>query len=339
MYPTGTILNDKIYMFFDGGFTAFDGTTWIDTIDAVGQVSGVPLETSSEQDGYIYLAQTSGEVQKFDTFSYVNIGENFLEGLDSNPEHNLPAVEVYNNTVYVGNQDFTNGASLFRYVDDMNWEEVVNLPAEDRIINKMQLSDEIDGSPYLVFYTSNADTGTNIYAIDEEDNLIQLIDSGLGGTNPANNSEVVSIVNRTVTDGSTNKQVMLFATQNQVDQTKIFVMNLDDDLAIDAASAAIISAAKKAYTQAGRTFIYKISKAKVKKGATYSLWVKGKKIDQKIAKTKKKITLRYKGAKNKTAGDTFSVRIGVKYAYGQGEDQVKANNIIKGQSLKVTVRE
>lgn len=339
LYPTGTILNDKIYMFFNGGFTSYDGTTWIDTIDAVGQVSGVPLETSSEQNGYIYLAQTSGQVQKFDGTSYETIGEGYLEGLQSSPDYNLPAIEVYNNTIYVGNQDFTNGASLFRYVDGMNWEEVVNLPVKDGIINKMQLSNEIDGSHYLVFYTNNPDTGTNIYAIDEDDNLIQLIDSGLGGTNPENNSEVVSILNRTVADGSVSKQVMLFATQNMVDQTKIFVLNLDSDLAINPVSTAVISATGKAYTQVGQPFIYKISKAKVKKGAVYSLWVKTKKVDSEKALIKKGITLRYKGAKNKGAGETFSIKIGVRYTYGQGENQVKAYNIIKGQALKVTVRE
>jgi hypothetical protein len=221
----------------------------------------------------------------------------------------------------------------------MNWEEVINLPAEDTIINKMQLSDEIDGSNYLVFYTSNGGTGTNIYAIDEEDNLIQLIDSGLGGTTPENNTEVVSIINRTVVDGSTSKQIMLFATQNHIDQTKVFALNLDDDLAIDATSSAIISSTAKAYTHVGQTFVYKIRKAKVKKGATYSLWIKGKKVDQETASSKKKITLRYKGAKNKDVGDTFKVKIGARYAYGQGDDQIKANNIIKGQSLKVEVIE
>lgn len=335
VYPTGVVLNDKMYMFFDGGFTTFDGTTWIDTVDAVGQVAGVPLETSGEQDGYSYVAQTSGEVQKFDGISFETIGEDYLEGVQFSPDYNLPAIEVYNNTVYVGNQDFTNGATLFRYTGGTSWEEVVTLDAADTIINKMQLSDD---SHYLVFYTSNADTGTNIYAIDEDDNLIQLIDSGLGGTNPENNNEVVSIVNRTVTDGGVDKQIMLFATQNQVDQTKIFAMNLDDDLAIDAASSAVISSAKKAYTQAGRVFTYKISKAKVKKGAVYSLWINGKKVDYRKATTKKKITLKYKGAKNKEAGDTFSVKIGVRYSYGQGDDQIKANNLIKGSALKVTVQ-
>lgn len=337
-YPTATVLNDQLYMFFDGGFTVCDETTCEDVTDTPDQPDGVPLETSSEQDGYIYLAQTSGEVQKFDGNSYETIGEDFLEGLEIGLNANLPAIEVFNDKVYVGNQDFQNGATLFGY-DGTTWEEIITLDPDDTIINKTQVT-TVDGSEYLVFYASNGNVGTNIYALDEDENIIQLIDSGLGGTNPENNAEVVSIANRTVNDNGVNKNIMLFGTQNYVDNSKIFALNLDADLAINAVKKNVVKAAgvKKARHQKGEVFKYKIKKKLVQKKAVYSLWVNNKRVDKIKAKKKKVITLKYKKAKKKKVGQVFRVRVGVKHVYGTGSNRKVARNVIKGNKLKVTVR-
>ena len=74
------------------------------------------------------------------------------------------------------------------------------------------------------------------------------------------------------------------------------------------------------------------------KGEVYSLWIGNKKVDNERVKSKKAITLTYKGAKNKKAGQVFKAQIGVKHIYGQGENQQRARNIIKGNKIKVTVR-
>ena len=345
-HPTGTILNGNLYMFFDGGFTVYDGTSFADVIDAPGQTEGVPLETSEELDSSIYLAQTSGQVQRFDGIEYEIIGDNYLDGSTPADNPNLPAIEVFNDKVYVGNQDEANGATLFSFdIHDTapTWEEVVDLDTADMVINKTQVIDGVDGESYFIFYVMNGDVGTNIYAMDDEENIIQLIDSGLGGTDPENNTEVVSLVTSVVDDGGVEKNIMLFGTQNQVDQSKLFVLDLGADLAIDATGGSVVSsvgaaAVKKTTTRYKKNFKFRLKKKRVKKGARYSLWVGGKKVDAKTAKKKKAITLKYKKAKKKKAGKTFNVRIGVKNVYGTGDDRLRAHNVIKGKKLKVTVR-
>ncbi|MFH0818398.1 MAG: hypothetical protein V1898_00155 [Patescibacteria group bacterium] len=341
-YPTASLLNGNLYMFFNGGYTVFDGSTWEEVTDAEGQVDGVPLEVSSEQDGFVYEAQTTGQVQIFDGTTLDTIGENYLEELTISPDANLPAIEAFNDKVYVGNADFANGASIFRY-DGSTWDEYYQLGSEDSIVNKMQLSDEIDGSNYLVFYTANSTLGTTIYAINEQEDVIQLINSGLGGNDPENNSEVVSIVNRTVSDNGTEKDIMLFGTKNMIDNGKVFVLDLGTDLAINASRGNVISApntmaVKKATTKKGKVFKYKIRKSLVKKGEVYSLWINGKQVAKKKASKKKAVTLTYKKVKYKKVGESFNVKIGVKHIYGTGDNRTLARNVILGKRIKVTVR-
>lgn len=350
-YPTATVLNDSIYMFFNGGYTVCVSDACTDVTTAVGQPNSVPLEAATA-DGVAYLPFSTGVMTTFDGTSYTQIGDGYLEDGDECFNCNLPAVGINNGTVYVGNQDFDNGATLFQYdPDDADgdgelWEVTKELSSSDTIINKMQASAEIDGSNYLVFYTSNGDTGTGIYALDEDGNVFSLIDSGLGGDNPTNNMEVVSIVNRTVEDGGTNKKIMLFATQNMTDQTKIFVLNLDEDLAVDVTTESIVTSQLDRATGAvtasaiteGSVLKVKIPKSQVNVGDKFILYIDGEKVDSVKATSKAAITLKYKGAKNLDSGTKMKVRVGVRRAYGSGEDQIRSENIIKGTRTTVKIK-
>lgn len=352
-YPTGTLLSGKIYLFFNGGYTVCESDVCTDVTDALGQPLSLPLEAAVDG-GIAYLPFTDGTVTTFNGTAYTLIGSNYLEdpGNLCDNNCNLPAVGVVNGTVYVGNQDLENGATLFQYdpddadADGVIWEVADQLDASDMIINKMQKSAEIDNSNYLVFYSSNADTGTGIFALDETGNIFSLVDSGLGGDNPTNNTEVVSIVNRTVDDGGTNKKIMLFSTQNFTDQTKIFVLNLDANLAVDVSADNIVSTSQarsslaltKASIAEGSVLKVKVPKSKVNEGDVFLLYINGDKVDRVKATSKATVTLKYKGAKNLPSGTSLKVKIGVRRAYGSGADQVHSENVIKGSRATVKIK-
>lgn len=350
-YPTATVLGDQIYMFFNGGYTMCESDVCEDSMDAVGQPDAVPLE-AAVMDEVAYLPFNNGTVTTFDGTSYTEIGNEYLEGLEAGCNCNLPAVGINNGTVYVGNQDFDNGATLFQYdPDDADgdgelWEVAEELSSSDTIINKMQKSQEIDDSNYLVFYTANGDTGTGIYALDEDGNTFSLIDSGLGGENPTNNMEVVSIVNRTVDDNGTSKKIMLFATQNYTDQTKIFVLNLDADLAVDVTTDSVVTTSTDRVAQAvtvaaiaeGTVLRVRIPKSQVNKGDVFLLYVNGEKVDRVKATSKSAVTLKYAGAKNLPSGTKMKVKVGVRRAYGTGAAQLRSENIIKGARASVKIK-
>lgn len=349
-YPAAAVIGDDVYMFFNGGYTVCSEDVCTDVDDATGQPTGVPLEVAVE-DTIAYLPIGEG-VYTFDGTSYTQIGDGYLEGLEEGCNCNLPAIGVFNGDVYVGNQDFDNGATLFKYDpedadgDGELWESAHQFAVSDMIINKMQLSQEIDGSNYLVVYTSNADEGTGIFAVQEDGTILSLVDSGLGGDNPTNNTEVVSIVNRTVDDSGESKKIMLFATQNYTDQSKIFVLNLDADLAVDVSADNVLSTSQtrsaKAITSAsineGSVLKVKIPKSQVNAGDRFILYVNGDKVDSVKASTKSSITLKYKGAKELPSGTTLKVKVGVRRAYGSGEDLIRSENIITGERVKVKIK-
>lgn len=358
-YPTGTVLNDELYMFFDGGFTQCDtDLNCSDVTDATNQPEGVPLEVSTEQDGVIYVAQTTGEVQIFDGSQYTTIGDGYLEGLEPGSNSNLPAIEVFNGDVYVGNQDFTNGASIFKYeTDDGTWSTLLDLEAENTIVNKMELA-QIDGNEYLVFYTSNGKEGTNVLAIDESGNTLELVNSGLGGDNPEINREVVSVVSRTVTDRGAERDIMLFGTQvtdiENTIQTGIYILDLGEDLAYSASEKNITSAPNvqsvkissfqaaaetSLDTAQGEKFTLRIPKKKLKKGDVFILYVDGKAVMKKKVTQKKALTLSYKKARELASGESFTVQVGRRLSYGKGEDRILSRNKVKGELMTVTVQE
>ncbi len=375
-FPTAAVVNDKLYMFYNGGFVEYDGTTIQDLTTATNQPEGVPLEASGTDNGNIYLAFTSGEVMAFDGSTYTTIGDNYLEEGEVF-SGGIPSIDVFNGTVYVGNQastigdeeqleplgvKATEGAKLFKYdpddsdADSKIWEVLTTLGSDDSIINKMQPS-TVDGSNYLAFFTANGNTGTNIFAVDEKDNIITMVESGLGGEDPANNTEVVSISNRKVTDNDLKKTVLIFGTQNSTDQTKIFVLNIDEDLAFtpladNVLSAPVeepvdeeltvkgggVSAVKKATTAKGEVFKLEVPKSQVQVGDVYTLYVNGKKVYRVKAKTKAALTLKYTGASKLSVGKTFRVKVGRRAAYGKGDGQLVSDNTIVGDTLKVTVK-
>lgn len=362
-FPTAAVVGENIYMFYNGGYSVFDGESWSDVTDTEGQPDGVPLEASDELDGVIYLAFTSGEVMAFDGSSYETIAEDFIDGYGTN----LPAVEVFNGHVYVGSDAGDgSGARLYGYdlnADEPEWEEVVTLDNEDSIINKMEASMEVDGVQVLTFYTSNATTGTNIYYLDAEGTIGSMVNSGLGEENAENNREVVSITSRVVTDGSIDRTVMVFGTQNTEDETKLFVLMLGTDFAIEKTNVDVLSApvvkeqpaegtevdekatsskrksqkTTKLKTQRGKTFVLQIKKADVVKGDVYSLWVNGEKVAEKTATSKHAITLKYKKGKNWKAGKKVIVYIGHQVSYGQGDDELLSTNTILGDAITVNV--
>lgn len=364
-YPTAAVIgtedNEKLAMFYNGGVTLYDGTTFTDHTDLTDQPSGVPLESSTiDNEGNIYLAFTSGEVMKFDGVKYTRIGEEFLEGGKEPTKggSNLPAVAVFNNHVYVGNQDMENGASLFTYdllAEDAEWEEVVQLPAEDIIVNKMALSAKFGKDrEYLTFFTSNGDVGTRVLAVDKDNDIIQLIDSGLGGG--SDEQEVVSTVARTVKDGNKNKEVILFATQNQTNETSIYVLHTGENLAITpknnlvvsrpddkqpaelASLRGVLAKTKKAQTAKGESFKLNVSKKQVNAGDKVILYVNGKAVDTKVAKKNRPVTLSYKKSAQLAEGDTFRVSVGRQPVYGSKDDRQVSSNIVKGSAMKVTVK-
>lgn len=361
-YPAAGVVGGNLYMFYNGGFTQYDGTTFTDIEDAVGQTGGTPLEVTRAVDGVAYLPQVGGSVQAFDGTEYTTIGEEYLEGIVDNSDHNsnLPSAAVFNGTLYVGNQDFDNGATLYSYdetdadADSELWEIAADFEAEDTIINKMQVSERIDGDRYLVIYTANAVTGSNIYVMDTAGTVQKLVDSGLGETSPENNVEVLSAIRRTVTYGLIEKDVMVFATKNFSDQTKVFVLNLDTRLAFDALSSRIMSVVEEsgmgsarisaqsmevaeATTTAGEAFTYEIKKKRIQTGAVYSLWIDGVQVDEMMGQKGYPVSLSYEGASTLESGATFDVQIGVQSVYGRRAGKVLSTNIIKGESLTVTV--
>lgn len=356
-YPTALLDGETIYMFHDGGFTSCFSDVCTDTTTAINQPASVPLEGVVEPDGTMVLPFTDGTVQLFDGTTYTQIGDNFLEAesVVCDPSRcNLPAVGILNDTIYVGNQDVDNGASIFQYDptdsdgDGVLWETAVQLGSDDTIVNKMQKSQSIDGSSYLVSYTANGTTGTNIIALDKDGNTISLVDSGLGGENPTNNSEVVSIVNRKIQDAGQTKDIMLFATQNPTDNTKIFVLNLASDLAVNVSADNIVTTTASRFTQGvnqtktiiskGTALKIKILKSQVHKGDVFSLWVNGEKVDTFKATSVKSLTLTYSGAKNLPSGTNLKVKVGVKRAYGSGSNQVVSENVILGEKTTVKIK-
>lgn len=358
-YPTATLIGSDVYMFYNGGYSHYDAEEdiWSDVTDAEGQTGSVPLEVSSEQDGVVYLPLVNGEVHSFDGEAYTLIGEDYLEDLGTSANSNLPSAEVFNDTVYVGNQDFDNGATLFKYDSEgEEWSEAADLEDEDIIINKAKVADDIDDSSYLVFFTANNTDGTNVYSIDEDDTVTQLIDSGLGGTDPEHNSEVISVVNRTVEYGRFTEDIQIFSTKNHEDETKIFVLSLGTDLAFSGkksrvynkvtaenATPATKSLMKKApktvFLEEGKSFRYKLKKKEVQKGAVYTLWVNGEKVDRVKLKKRKKVVLKYPEASEMQAGEKFNVKIGVRRTYGRKTNRKLARNTIKGKRIKVVIAE
>lgn len=364
-YPTAAVLEDELFMFYDGGYTVCDLDEFCtDVTDAENQPSGVPLEASSEYNSNVYLPFTTGEVMAFDGISYTQIGENYFDS----DATNLPAAEVHNGILYVGTDanGNGNGAALYSYdldADDPEWELVSQLGEKNNIINKMQTSEEIDGSSYLVYYTANTEEGTNIWAVDEDGVEISLIDAGLGGENPENNTEVVSVVNRIVDDGGEEKVIMLFGTQNKDDEGKIFVLQLGSDLAVTPTQEEIVvdadfslEIARKVQAKgknknkekakvkngkketAGSIFEVLLQKEDLEVGDVYTLYVNGKRVDKvKVKSTKKDLTLEYRRSKSLQKGQKLTVQVGRKLAYGSGKKTVLARNVVVGDALKITV--
>ncbi|MBI2415242.1 MAG: hypothetical protein HYV33_01100 [Candidatus Kerfeldbacteria bacterium] len=359
-YPTAAVVgtedNQQLVMFFTGGVSLWDGTTWSDRTDLPGQPTGVPLEASQpDPNGLIYLAFTSGEVMSFDGATYVTIGEGYLEDISGEQTmgYNLPAVAVFNNHVYVGNQDVDNGASVFAYdlaATEPTWEEIVQLESSDEIINKMTLSHTFGTDrQYLALFTSNGEFGTRTLALNTDNELMQLIDSGLGGG--ADEREVVSVANRTITDNGKNKKVLLFGTQNSTDQSRIYVLHLDEQLPIEPTEeTTILSAPKtnavlslfasktKTVTAKGEVFRLKVSSKSISKGDQLILYINDKEVDRIKVKDVAAAVLKYKGARKLKVGDTFTVSLGRRAAYGTAAEQQLASNIVEGSTMKVKVK-
>lgn len=337
-YPTTADFNDTLYFFYNGGFTSFDGTTWSDVTTAANQPEGAPFEASIVSDGVIYLAFSTGEVASFDGTAYtiMNEGQNLGNG--------LAGVEVFNDTIYVGNSmaGSEEGASLYKYdATTAVWEEVTQFDSDNRIVNKMQLSPMFGSNQYLVVFVANGVEGVNIFAVDEDDNISELIDAGLGGTDPENNTEVVDVVRRDITVGSTTYRVMLFSTQNRNDETKVFILNLGDDFAFTPTDTHVSAKNKKqkadVHLSEGSVLKVRVPKKKVNKGDVFTLWVDGEKVTTKTAKGKGVVTLRYKAAKKLDSGDTFTLQAGRRMSYGVGNAQLLARNTILGGELTVQV--
>lgn len=361
-YPTASVIGDTLFMYYNGGFTQYDGTTFTDVENASGQTGGTPLEATRAINGIAYLPQVDGSVQTFDGTTYTTIGEGYLEGAEAGTNHNLPSAAYFNGTLYVGNQDFENGATLFAYdendvdADSELWEVAAEFESEDMIINKMQVSQRVDGDRYLVIYTANGTTGSNIYVMDTAGTVQKLVDSGLGETDPQHNTEVLSAIRRTVRYGLIEKDVMLFATKNHTDQTKIFVLNLDTRLAFDALPERIMSVVEEsglgsssmraqsmddapvATTAAGEELVYKIKKKRVQTGALYSLWIDGVQVDEVVGRKGYPVMLSAENIAELEAGDTFEMQIGVQPVYGRKAGKVRSTNVIMGEPLTVTVQ-
>lgn len=343
-YPTAAELNDKLYLFYNGGYSEFDGATWSDVESAPNQPNDAPLEASRQVDGVIYLT-FNGQVASFDGSSYEIIGDEYLENVTENDNNNLPAIEYFKDKVYVGNQDFDNGATLFTRdpadttVDSSNWDVVSDLDPDNTIINKMLLSSSFGGDRYLVYFTSNQDEGVNIFAMDKSETMTELVDAGLGGTDPENNAEVISAIRRTVIDRGSLKSVMIFSTQNTADQTKIFVLNMGKHLAFTPLARFSASSNNQTYSlAAGRRYRVTVPASKVRSGDKYTLYVNGEVVDTVRPHSKRAITLRYKQAEQLEADSEFDVEVGRQLSYGRGDAQLLSRNVIKGSSITVTVQ-
>lgn len=344
-YPTAAVVGDNLYMFFNGGYAEYDGTTWTDVTDAANQPNDAPLEASHQVDGVVYLA-FNGTVASFDGSSYEIIGEEFLEGVTTSDNNNLPAIEYFNDLVYVGNQDFDNGATLFKRdpadtsVDPTAWDVVTDLASANTIINKMLLSSSFGGDRYLVYFTANQTEGVNIFAMDESETMTDLVDAGLGGTNPENNAEVISAIRRTINDRGTPRDVMLFSTQNYTDQTKVFVLVLGERFAFTplGTTSAPSSAERVDTVNEGKRYRVVVPASKVKAGDKYTLYVDGEIVDTVTAQSKRALTLRYKASRLLEVDDSFTVQVGRQLSYGKGANQMISRNVVKGAEVTVTVQ-
>lgn len=341
-YPTAAAVNGNLYMFFNGGYSEFNGTTWADVTDAANQPNDVPLEASRQVDGHVYLA-FNGQIATFDGNSYEIIGNEWLEEITVNNNNNLPAIEHYNGYVYVGNQDMDNGATLFKRdpADSSesinNWDVVANLDADNTIVNKMLRSASLSGDRYLVYFTSNHTEGVNIFAMDESETMTELIDAGLGGTDPANNSEVISAIRRTVNDRGTRREVMLFSTQNTTDETKVFALIMGEDFSFTPLARFSPSSSTSYRINEGKTFRTTVPARKVKAGDVFTLYINGEAIKTVTARKKSALRLRYKGSRSLEVGDTFTAQVGRQMSYGRGDDQIVSNNELLGREVTVTV--
>lgn len=362
-YPTAGIVgtgdNQQLVMFANDALSmSADGDTWVDYATSLqnalpGMPSGVPLEASpADANGVIYLAYTSGEVVTFDGEQFVSIGTDYLESITEpgNQDMNLPAVSVFNDIVYVGNQDSTNGASIFAYsITDENptWEELVQLDKADTIVNKMGLSQFFgDDRQYLVFYTSNGEFGTRVMSLNSDGELQQLLPDGLGGG--ANEREVVSVANKTVTDNGIKKKVLLFGTQNQVDQSRIYVMQLDENIPVEPSSettiiseptslVAMLFGKTKKTSAFGKPFQLQLDSSSITKGDRLTLYINGNVVQQLKVKDVSNTVLTYKGAKKLKAGTIFRVAVGRRPAYGSGAEQLLSNNTVTSSAMKVKI--
>lgn len=339
-YPVTYELNSNLYFFYNGGYTVYDGTSYTDVTTATNQPTGVPFESSSEFNDSLGLAFSSGEVMLFDGTGYTQLNPDQAMG-------SLTGIALFNDTLYVGNQDMTNGATVYKYVEDNvaagldPFETVLQLDPEDIIINKMLVSQSISGNSFLTIFTSNSDNGTNVFALDASDTQIDLITNGLGGTNPENNAEVVDVVKRTITVSGNTYKVMLFATQNRTDETKIFVLALGNDFAFTPLDGHFVSGKKgkkfDAQLSAGSVLKVRVPKSKVNKGDVFSLWVDSDKVFMKTATGNGTVTLRHKAARKLDSGDSFTVQVGRRMSYGTGATQVLASNIVWGDALTVQI--
>lgn len=344
-YPTAAEVGRNLYFFYQGGYTQFDGSSWTDVEDAANQPNDAPLEASRQADGVVYLS-FNGTVASFDGSSYEIMGDEYLEGVTVNNNNNLPSIEYFNDQLYVGNQDFDNGATLFKRdpadstVDISHWDIVTDLTASNQIINKMLLSSTFGDDQYLVYFTSNHTDGVNVTAMDQDEVTTELIDAGLGGTNPENNSEVISAIRRSIIDRGTRKDVMLFSTQNTTDQTKIYILVVGERFAFTPTSRfrSPSTGTLVDHVQLGTRYRVVVPATKVKAGDRYTLYVEGEAVDTVTARSKRALTLRYKGSQQLATGDTFTVQVGRKMSYGKNDDQVVSTNEVMGEEVTVTVQ-
>jgi hypothetical protein len=347
-YPTAAVLDNSLYMFFNGGYSMYDGSTWTDVTDAANQPNDVPLEASRQVGDVVYLA-FNGTVAAFDGSSYEILGDEYLDEITDDNEHNynLPAIQYFNDTIYVGNQDTANGASVFKRdptdttTATNNWDVVTQLDSDNTIINKMLLSSSFGGNRYLVYFTANQAEGVNMFAMDESETMTELVDAGLGGTNPENNTEVISVIRRTVTDRGTPREVLVFSTQNTTDQTKIFVLVMGDSFAFTPLARSSAAGAGTEHTDTVATsqrYRVVVPANKVKAGDKFTLYVDDEVVDTVTAKAKRALTLRYKASRLLAAGDSFTVQVGHQLSYGKGNNQVLSRNVVKGNSVIVTVK-
>ncbi len=347
-FPTATVLGDSLYMFCNNAFVEYDGTTATYITDAVNQGDGVPLEASTGIDGSVYLAGTGNNVTSFNGTGYEFIGTVDEASL-------LPAVGAFNGSVYVGDLDNENGAAIYKLNADSEFDLLFQLDVDDGIINKMQPTD--DGE-HLVFYTANTN-GTNIFAINTDDELVTLVGGGLGGDDPGNNSEVVSILSATVTDGKENKKIMLFGTQNNTDETKIFILNVEEDLAIEMTKSLLAGPAaksllpkkknddeksvtavkkKKASLRRGQKVKVQIKKKFITKGDKLQLLINGTAVKTVTVKKKKKVTITFRIGKAYKSKKNISVSVAVNRKYGSGEQLQLSTNSLAGKSIKLKLK-